>query len=89
MPRKNATGESAWVDPDDAPELDAAFFAEADHCRNGEVIKLGRGRPKLANGKALVSIRLDQDVLEGLRALGAGWQTKANAALKEWLRQIR
>jgi hypothetical protein len=28
-----------------------------------------------------VSIRLDQDVLDGLRGLGAGWQTKANAAL--------
>jgi uncharacterized protein (DUF4415 family) len=87
MPRKNASGESAWVDPDDAPELDDAFFAEADHRRNGELIQRGRGRPKLARGKALVSIRLDQDVLEGLRDLGAGWQTKANAALKEWLKR--
>ena len=57
--------ESAWVDPDDAPELDDAFFAEADHRRNGELVQRGRGRPKLANGKALVSIRLDRDVLEG------------------------
>ena len=87
MPRKNASGESAWVDPDDAPELDDAFFAEADHSRNGELIQRGRGRPKLAYGKALVSIRLDQDVLEGLRSLGAGWQTKANAVLKEWLKR--
>jgi uncharacterized protein (DUF4415 family) len=85
MPRQNVSGDSAWVDPDDAPELDDAFFAEADHRRNGELIRRGRGRPKLANGKTLVSIRLDQEVLEGLRALGAGWQTKANAALKEWL----
>jgi uncharacterized protein (DUF4415 family) len=87
MPRKNASGENAWVDPDDAPELDEAFFAEADHRRNGELIQRGRGRPKLARGKALVSIRLDQDVLEALRGLGAGWQTKANAALKEWLKR--
>jgi uncharacterized protein (DUF4415 family) len=89
MPRKNADGDSAWVDPDDAPELDAAFFAEADHRRGGVLIKRGRGRPKLATGKALVSIRLDQDVLEGLRGLGAGWQTKANAALKDWLKRSR
>jgi uncharacterized protein (DUF4415 family) len=87
MPRKNASGKNAWVDPDDAPELDEAFFAEADHRRNGELVQRGRGRPKLARGKALVSIRLDQDVLEALRGLGAGWQTKANAALKEWLKR--
>jgi hypothetical protein len=53
MPRKNASGDSAWVDPDDAPEVDAAFFAEADHRRNSELIQRGQGRPNLANGKAL------------------------------------
>jgi uncharacterized protein (DUF4415 family) len=87
MPKKNESGSDAWIDPDDAPELHDAFFAEADHRRNGEVIQRGRGRPRLTDGKALVSIRLDRDVLDGLRGLGAGWQTKANAVLKEWLRQ--
>ncbi len=60
MPRKNASGEGGWVDPDDAPELDDAFFSEADHRRNGELIQQG---------------------------VGAGWQTKANALLKEWLKR--
>ncbi len=89
MSKQTATGDAAWVDPDDAPELDAAFFAEADHYSNGVLIRRGRGRPKLANGKTLVSIRLDQDVVEGLRSLGPGWQTQANAALKAWLKRPR
>jgi len=32
-----------------------------------------------------VSLRLDQDVVDGLRATGPGWQGRVNAALKEWL----
>lgn len=35
--------------------------------------------------KEQVAIRLDQDVLGAFRAGGAGWQTRMNAALKEWL----
>jgi uncharacterized protein (DUF4415 family) len=30
-------------------------------------------------------IRLDADVLEGLKATGKGWQTRMNDALREWL----
>jgi uncharacterized protein (DUF4415 family) len=44
-----------------------------------------RGRPKLASPKAQVTLRLDADVLAGLRATGPGWQSRANAALKDWL----
>jgi uncharacterized protein (DUF4415 family) len=32
-----------------------------------------------------VAIRFDQDVLLAFRARGPGWQTRMNAALKEWL----
>ena len=35
--------------------------------------------------KEQVAIRLDADVLGAFRASGAGWQTRVNAALKEWL----
>lgn len=35
--------------------------------------------------KKLVSIRLDQDVLERARAEGPGWQTRINAILREAL----
>jgi len=35
--------------------------------------------------KEQVAIRLDQEVVGALRATGPGWQTRVNAALKEWL----
>lgn len=48
--------------------------------------KRGRGRPRLASTKELVSIRYDADVLEAFRSSGDGWQTRMNDALKDWLR---
>ncbi len=40
-----------------------------------------RGRPK-SSQKSAVSLRLDNDVIEALRATGAGWQTRVNDLLK-------
>lgn len=48
-----------------------------------------RGRPAGSTAtvhKIPTTIRFDPDVLEGLRATGRGWQTRANDALREWLR---
>jgi uncharacterized protein (DUF4415 family) len=42
-----------------------------------------RGRPKSHNPKRTFTIRLDQDVLERLKAAGPGWQTRANAILRK------
>lgn len=84
MSRKNdAGGRPTWTDPDDAPELTEEFF-ERGEVRHGDRI-VRRGRPPTGNAKALVSLRLDQDVLQRLRALGAGWQTRANEALRAFL----
>jgi len=47
-----------------------------------------RGRPKLEKPKRQVTLRLDAEVVDGLRATGPGWQTRANAALAEWLGRI-
>jgi len=41
-----------------------------------------RGRPKLETPKKLVSLRLDQDVVEKFRATGKGWQSCINDVLK-------
>ncbi|MDX1949221.1 MAG: BrnA antitoxin family protein [Rickettsiales bacterium] len=42
------------------------------------------GRPKLANPKKQVSIRLDIDLLEKFKSLGAGWQTRINEILRAY-----
>lgn len=42
----------------------------------------GRGRPRVADPKVPVTIRLDREVVEAFKATGKGWQTKMNATLK-------
>jgi uncharacterized protein (DUF4415 family) len=44
-----------------------------------------RGRPA-GSGKESTTIRFDRDVLAAFRASGPGWQTRMNAALRDWLK---
>jgi uncharacterized protein (DUF4415 family) len=78
---RTSTERKPWVDPDDAPEWTEEMVARAE-IREGETI-IRRGRPPLGEkAKGVVTIRLDADVLESYRALGAGWQTQVNADLR-------
>ena len=43
------------------------------------------GRPFAEQTKERITIRLSPDVLAAFRATGAGWQTRVDEALKEWL----
>ena len=47
-------------------------------------LRRSRGKNKNAT-KEQVAIRFDAEVLAAFRAGGPGWQTRMNAALKEWL----
>ena len=42
--------------------------------------------PQKAPPKISTTIRLSPDVLQAFRAAGDGWQTRIDAALKDWLR---
>ncbi len=86
MQKSNAAGQSTWVDPDDAPELTDEFFERAEVRENGVFIRAGR--PKAANPKQLVSLRLDPDLLALLRASGPGWQTRANDILRRAMPEL-
>jgi uncharacterized protein (DUF4415 family) len=72
-----------WVDPDDAPELDEKWFRDAHVYVGDTLIKRGVGRPPIKNTKVMLSLRLDFDVLEKLRASGKGWQTRLSNHIKE------
>ncbi len=80
MEKKSSGIDPNWIDPDDAPELTNETFARGTFTRDGVVVK--RGRPPLAHPKRMLSLRVDQDVLEGLRQLGPGWHVKAHEALR-------
>ena len=68
---------------EDIPELTDEWFAQADLYHGNKLIR--RGRPKTEQPKKQVTIRLDADVLDGLRSTGPGWQTRVNEALRDWL----
>lgn len=65
---------------DDRPATDAELNAAMESYR------AKRGRPAGSGNKEQVAIRLDKDVLAAFRASGAGWQTRMNAALRDWLK---
>ena len=81
---------------DDSPELTGDWFARAKPAKDvlpglvgkaaaAEMVRPRRGRPTLAEPKQHVNIRLDPDVLDAFKRRGPGWQTRMNAALREWL----
>jgi uncharacterized protein (DUF4415 family) len=65
-------------DEDERPPTQAEWdAARADYRRK-------RGRPPGSN-KVSTTIRFDADVVARFRARGRGWQSRMNAALREWL----
>ena len=70
-------------DPDTAPELTDNWFDKAEQRVGDKVIR--RGRPAIDTPKKLVSLRLDQDVIDRFRAGGPGWQSRINAALRKYI----
>lgn len=57
--------------------LPKAFFDAVDTLRRQ------RGRPPIDAPRKLISIRLDQDVIELYKASGKGWQTRINETLRK------
>ncbi len=80
MTTKKNVSSGTWVDPDDAPELTEDWFDTADGYDGGRLVR--RGRPRSAQPKQAVSLRLDADVVARYRAGGPGWQSRINADLR-------
>ena len=70
------------IDTDDVkPDLDEAWFDEADAFAGAKLVR--RGRPKSDNPKQPVSLRLDRDVVNWFKSGGEGWQTRMNNELRK------
>ncbi len=84
-----------WSDPDDAPELTDEFFERgvwrigdqlvSRDVAQAEVLRR-RGRPAGSKTKISTTIRFDAEVVAAFKATGAGWQTRMNDVLREWLK---
>lgn len=93
MPRK----PNPELIDDDVPEATEEWFRHARRASEvlpgllgeraaQELLKPKRGRPFSASPKEHVNIRLDPDILDAFKSTGSGWQTRLNAALRDWLR---
>ena len=81
MAKKQTALKEPWVDPDDPPEITAEMLAQADAYDGPKLVR--RGRPRLDRPKRQVTLRLDQDVIDKLRAAGDGWHSRANGLLRK------
>lgn len=70
---------AAIADPDAMP------FTDAEWAQVKPLVR--RGRPLGSGTKVQVTLRLDVDVVERLKSTGAGWQTRANNALRNWVKR--
>ena len=70
---------AAESDPDALPLTDE---------RTGAMVPMRkvRGRSELANKKQLISIRYRPEIIDYLKASGAGWQARINAVLKDYVK---
>ena len=70
---------AAKADPDAMP------FTDAEWAQVKPLVR--RGRPLGSGTKVQVTLRLDVDVVDRLKSTGAGWQTRANDALRNWVKR--
>ncbi|KAF1689093.1 BrnA antitoxin family protein [Pseudoxanthomonas koreensis] len=68
-------------DPDSLPEITDAWIAQADLHHGDRLVR--RGRPRLANARQLLSLRLPPQVIARWKATGPGWQTRMAQALEK------
>ncbi|WP_240097335.1 BrnA antitoxin family protein [Thermomonas flagellata] len=68
-------------DPDSLPEITDAWIAGADLYHGDKLVR--RGRPKLANPRQLLSLRLPPQIIARWKATGPGWQTRMAEALEK------
>ncbi|WP_062014950.1 BrnA antitoxin family protein [Aureimonas sp. AU4] len=86
----NGYTRSDWDEVGDNPEWTASDLASAKplaqampeiHAAIAEAIR----RRGPVRRKTPVSIRLDDDLLDKLRASGPGWQSRVNEVLRHWV----
>lgn len=78
----------------DLSQVDPALFRPASEVLPPELYaellemnrRAGVRGPQKAPTKQATTIRFDADVLAELKATGKGWQTRVNAAMRDWLR---
>ena len=85
MNAKSPNSRPNWTDPDDAPEITDDWIEQADLHHGDKLLRRGRGRPA-GSHKTPTTIRFDDDIIEAFKATGPRWQSRLNAAVRDWLK---
>lgn len=92
MDQNTKPASEPWIDPDDDDVVwTEEMFRRAAVYKGDKLIRPASGtltkpgRPKSANPKKQVTLRLDSVVLEKFRAMGPRWQSRINAELRKAL----
>ena len=72
---------AAMSDPDAMPYTDEEWEKAKPTMRRGP------GRPLGSGSKSQVTLRIDTEVLEQFKAEGSGWQTRMDAALRQFIQE--
>ena len=81
-PLTNADGEVRELTTEDMAKFRSAANALPQSLKK----KLGVRGPQKTLTKERITIRLSREVVEQFRESGEGWQTRVDAALREWLK---
>ena len=76
--------EDALINDAAMNDVDAMPFTDKEWEQIKPQLQRGPGRPLGSGTKAQVTLRLDLEVIEILKATGPGWQTRANGVLRTW-----
>jgi uncharacterized protein (DUF4415 family) len=66
-----------------AAEIEARVASDADE--DGQVIDWGNATIELPQPKAVLNMRIDQEVLDYFRKTGKGYQSRINAVLRSYV----
>ena len=81
---ENKSSTAPGFDRDDAPDLSRDGWPE-----KFAKTTVRRGRPPVARPKVATTIRLSAEVMDHFKAGGRGWQTRIDAALRDWIGKHR
>lgn len=84
--RNGAAGPdlSNWAAVDAKTQEQVEADADSDDLENGDVWDWENGFVGLTPPKAVLNMRVDQDVLDFFKTSGKGYQTKINAVLRAY-----
>jgi uncharacterized protein (DUF4415 family) len=90
MNQKTEKSDLPFVDPDDAPPWTQDQIDRAEFAIGGKVIRPAQGtltrapgRPKLADAKQVVTLRLEPSLIERYKRSGADWRARMAEAIKK------